>query len=365
MPIETNAIGANAPALLITNIDADNDKSNTDNDAETPNTDSIGSFVNKYIIPANTPIITVITTRELMLPCSDPEALAIKANMPINIPNAAVAPANLVGSMNDKAATATAITAIATDIAMRLPLTSCASRVAVIINAKIAPRIPTAITPLAKAPSSIKLSNTHTPAIIPMATDMANIVPATLAICSSFPIFVIDTMALTNIRNASANPAPFSISSPDNLLTSLQTPTIKAMDNEIDSNKPPSLANSEPLSTFVILTNIPTNTRNAKAKAPPFFISSSLSEPASLQTPTINAIAKEIFNNDDPNLSMFLPVFSLIFERTAVNTINATAIFAPFHISSDDNIPANLQTPTINKRVIAILLSIFPALSIF
>ena len=86
-------------------------------------------------------------------------------------------------SINDKAATATAIIAIATAIANILPLTSLAPSVAIIITANNTPRIVTAATPCFSALILIKPSNTHTPAIMDIATDAAKTVPATFAIC--------------------------------------------------------------------------------------------------------------------------------------------------------------------------------------
>ena len=87
-----------------------------------------------------------------------------------------------------------------------------ASFVARIISASIAPSIPTAITPFAKLAISIRPKRIHTPAIIPMATDIAKI---DVPIFSSLPPpnkFVTAISAAKNAIKATANAQPFSIS---------------------------------------------------------------------------------------------------------------------------------------------------------
>ena len=71
--------------------------------------------------------------------------------------------------------------------------------------------------------------------------DIPNNIPPSLAICESFPIFVMATKVPTNIRNAPANAAPFSISSFDNIPTSLHTPIINSIAIDIFNIVPPIL----------------------------------------------------------------------------------------------------------------------------
>ena len=115
--------------------------------------------------------------------------------MPITIDKAITAPASLVGSIMESAATAAAIIPIATVMTIRFPLQFLASFVACIINAITEPRIPTAITPFASPAKSIKLSRIATPARIAMEADIAKIVTAIFG-ASFFSILT------TNVSNA-------------------------------------------------------------------------------------------------------------------------------------------------------------------
>ena len=242
IPIATRAVGATRPALLTIAIDADRDSNSIDNEADIPNVDSTGKSFSKYNIPANMPTAAVMIINEPMELFIVPDAFAIKANMPIIMDMDAVAPASFDPSIMDNAATAAAITPIATDIAIRLPFTSFAPLVAQIIAVTTPPKRPTAMIPFVNPFKSIKLRMTATPARMPIATDIANIVPATFAICCSLPIDVMEIIALTRSVKAAINIIPLVISLADKVPTSLQTPTIRINDTDIDSNKPPTFA---------------------------------------------------------------------------------------------------------------------------
>ena len=126
--------------------------------------------------------------------------------------NAATGATSFFGAINDNAATAVAIIAIVTPIAIILPIHCFASFVARIISASIAPSIPTAITPFAKLAMSISPRRIHTPAIIPIAADIAKI---DVPIFSSLPPpnkFVTAISAVKNAIKPIAKPTPFSIS---------------------------------------------------------------------------------------------------------------------------------------------------------
>ena len=134
------------------------------------------------------------------------------ANIPIRAPKHVVATASLVESIIDKAATAAAITPIATAIAMIFPFTSFAPLVAQTIAVIIAPSKVTARTPFINCLVSIRPSNTDIPARIPIATDTAIKVPANLTV-SPVPLsVVIFFKAFMKRRKAPANNTAFPIS---------------------------------------------------------------------------------------------------------------------------------------------------------
>ena len=125
----------------------------------------------------------VITIRLATDPFILPEAISIMANIPITVVNANVAPANLVGSSIDRAATAPAITAIATVITTRFPTTFSAPLVAAIIAAITRPNTVTAARPFLRPSTLIILIKIETAANKPIAMENARIVPATFAVC--------------------------------------------------------------------------------------------------------------------------------------------------------------------------------------
>ena len=177
--IDTGAMYRSIAYYVYSNdIDADNESSRTDNDAATLIVDSIGDLANKYTNPPINPIAIVITIRLPIADCILLPAFSTRANIPIRTESAIVAPANLLPSIIDNAATATAITPIAIVIAIMLPLQSSAPLVAHIIKDITDPSIVTAIIPLAKPLVSIRLNSIATPARIPIATDNATIVIA-------------------------------------------------------------------------------------------------------------------------------------------------------------------------------------------
>ena len=171
-----------------------------------------------------------------------PAAFAISANIPITVDNAKDAPASFFPSIMDNAATAAAITPIATVITIRLPFTLFAPLVAAIIPVITKPRMVTAPTPFANPSRLIILIRMETAANAPIATENAKIVAATFAVCCPLDMLVTFTNALTNNKNPLTNTMPAKISSGFNNDTNLQTPTISNIDTEIDINKPPSFA---------------------------------------------------------------------------------------------------------------------------
>ena len=353
---------AAGPVLLINNIEADNDSIKSDNDPAISIVDCIFSNESAYNIPASNPTATVMIIIEgnddwILL-----EHLAKRANIPIKVEIANVAPASLDPSINDNAATAPAITVIATTITIRLPFTSLAPCVAFIMPIMKALNIPTAVRPFIKPPTSIRLIAIDTAAKIPIATAIDNIVADTLAIFCSFPIFVTATNAFISTTKAATNIPPLTISSGDNIPTSLHTPTIKAIEIDIDNNNPPSLGSS--LSIVLVTTpSKPTNITNAVANTAPCNISSADNVPTSLQTPTISIMATDIFFTIFPNLSVYSSDPLEAFASILANITNAVANKAPCIISSADNMPTNLHTATINSIETAILLIILPTLS--
>ena len=149
-------------------------------------------------------------------PFTEVDIFSINAKATIKDVNEAVAPANFLESIKHNAATAPAISAIATVIAVRLALQSFAPLVAQIIAVITAPRADTAATPLTRAFVSTSPNNTDTTASAPIAIEMANMVAVTLAVCSVLEIVVTLTNAATNTKNPAANSAPFIISAGDN-----------------------------------------------------------------------------------------------------------------------------------------------------
>ena len=260
---------AEAPALLAILIDTANDIINMLNEDAISKVDPMSRLDSRYKIPASAPTTAVMTKMDPMALPIVPDAFAIRANIPITIDKAALTPINFDPSINDNAAIAPAITPIATVMTIKLPFTSLAPFVAQIIAVITAPSIPTAVTPFANPAKSIKLKATDTAAKTPIATDITKIVPATLAICLSFPIVMILTNALVKIINAPIKATPLIISSADNVPTSLQTPTISIRDVDIANNIPPSFAICCLLPIFVTLTNSLTNTQKAPANIAP------------------------------------------------------------------------------------------------
>ena len=112
-PTPTSADAPVFPTKLRIAAEADNDSNNTDNAAAVPSVCSTGSPAKIYIIPARTVTATVMIIRVLLAPVMNFVDTASTANIPINTDKAAVAPANLLPSIIDKAATDIAITAIA------------------------------------------------------------------------------------------------------------------------------------------------------------------------------------------------------------------------------------------------------------
>ena len=293
----------NGPIKLSMPNDAVTANNNTDNDAAVSNTLFTSSLDSIYSIPVINPTATVITIKEPTAPFADPAALAIRANMPINVDNAAVLAANLAVSINERAATAAVITAIAIAITIRFPLHSLAPLVAIIINAMKDDKYPTAIMPLASPFKSMILSNIATPANIPIETDNASIVPAILG--ASLPTI---------------------------LTTAIRTPTIAVSPNKPTAALPMSVHSIPAMSLAVIVSN---------------------------------NIAPDIPSNVDPSLSRFFPGIIDIVINIAMNPINPARPTAALPISVHSILAIILATITRATKAIDILSNIEPILFIF
>ena len=202
--------------------------------------------------------------------------------------------------------TAPTIAAIAADIAT-IFLTALADPfVEYIIIETIEDNNPTANMPLANDAVSIILSNTHTPAMIPIAVAIPNKVPASLVL---FPaVLAILTIAFIIKANKPIAIIPLVISPGVSMLTSLTTPTIISIDTDIDRIIPLTLAICCPESILTIPISALMNSKNAVAKATPFNISDSDNKPMSLTTPTIIIIEFVTLNNKRLNFAMDDPL---------------------------------------------------------
>ena len=286
--------------------------------------------------------------------------LIIRANAAIIIDIAPADEIRLFVSMKDSATIEAAITPMATAIIMIAPLTFCAPLRLLTIMVIIVLSKPTAIIPLAKLAISMKLNRTATPARIAMDADIARIVPATLAILSLSPILSIDVSVFNNTTKPATNTAPFSISSTDSKLTNLQTPTNSNREKDTLRTKPLILANCCSFPILVTLTRAAMNNTNAPAKAAPFSISSIDSKPISLQTPTIRAIAIEIFNTKPPTLLTLLPALLATLVIAITKIANPAAKAAPFSISLPDKPLTSFITPTISSMAMESFIIIPP-----
>ena len=354
------------PIYLRITKEADIVNINIDNAPAAPRDCSIGSCAIKYNAPASTAIATVIAIIEPIPPFTVGAAFSIRANIPISILRAATAPANLEPSINERAATATAITPIATAIAIMLPMQFWTPLAACIIRAITDERMPTAITPLAKAAKSIHPSIIATPANIAIAADIAMIVAEILPV--SLP---------TNLQT-NANPAttpaknqitffPFSISCSDIPARILITPANISIDADIVKRAAPRPFTVEPpanLATKAKPANIPINANIGSAA---FSSSSADKREASFTTNTIKAMAIAIFINALPNLSIFLLILRYFCKNAIAPSITAKPIRTdpPCSNSDSDILPVSFNTKAIIARAEAIFKSTFPSLSIF
>ena len=262
--------------------------------------------------------------------------------------------------MNDRPTTAPAIIAIAMAIIRIAPLASFAPFSDLTIIVIIELNIETAVIPFAKLFISIKLSKTDTPANIAIAKDKARIVDATLPIVSLSPSFRVDTRDFINSVNPATKAAPFIISSSDSIPTNLHTPTNSRRETDILSTRPLSLANCCSSPTLAVLTRTFTNIANPAAKAAPLSISSADSKDASLQTPTIMAIAIVSLISIPPTFPTLSPALPATFVIALTKIANPAAKAAPFAISSPDNLEASLHTKTISSIATASFFIILP-----
>ena len=203
-----------------------------------------------------------------------------------------------------------------------------------------------------------------TPTISPIDTETDNNNPLILATLCQILVLVIDTRAFINTRNAAANAAPLSISLTDNMPANLTTPTISAIDVEIDNSKKLSLAIFESLSTLAAFRNTNTNAAKAPAKTAPLVISVGDNRPTSFTTPTISPIAIDILIIIPPSLLILSPAKRDIPDSRATNAVKAVTNTAPLAISAPDNNPMALTATAVSSNAVAIFFIIFPALSI-
>ena len=196
-----------------------------------------------------------------------------------------------------------------------------------------------------------------------MATDIANIVDATLAICSLFPILRILTKKATKIANAAANTAPFHISPILSFDASLQTATISMREKDTLRIRLLTFASFLSFPIVNVLTKKATKIANAAANAAPFRISPILSFDASLQTPTISTREKDTLRSNFPTLAICLsfPIVSASIKKRT-NVTNPAANAAPLITSPKLSFDANLQTATISIIAIDSFVIILPIL---
>ena len=208
--------------------------------------------------------------------------------------------------------------------------------------------ITTAMTPFAIADASSMLSRTATPASRATAIDIAIRVAAILAVFASLLIVVILVSNKTNTKNPAINPIPALTSSKVSFPASLQTPIIIAIDTEIDNSNPLTFAILLFPLIVVNVTRRPTNNRNRATNAVAFVNSSGVNLAASLQTPTMRTMETEIESNRPLIFAICLSV-PIVVNVTRIPTkskkrdINSVA----FSISSVVNFAAILTTTAI------------------
>ena len=353
----------NGPIKLSIPRDAVTANNNTDNDAAVSNTLFTSSLDSIYSILAINPTAIVITIKEPTAPFADPAALAIRANIPISIDNAIVADANFEVSINDRAATAAVITAIAMAITIKFPLHSEAPLVATIINAMNDDKYPTAIIPLANPFRSIILSNIATPANIPIETDIANIVPAIFG--ASLPTILTTairtpTIAVSPIRPTAA--LPMSVHSIPAMSFAVMVSNSIAPD--IPSSVDPSLSRFFP-GIIDIVINIAMNPINPARPTAALPISAHSILAIILATITRATKAIDILSNIEPILFIFLPGIIEMVISKAMNPVSPNKPTAALPISAH-SIPAmSFDTQTKSSNETDNFISITPALSMF
>ena len=312
----------NEAAIAIINIDIE---------AADANVDFIGNFDTKYSIPVRTPIAAVIIINEAIEPFADPDIFSIKANIPINILRATVAPANFSGLIIDKATTAAVIIPIATVITIRLPLQSLAPFVALIIMDIIAPNKPTAVIPFIKPGILTKLKATATAAKTPMESDKANNVDAIFG--ASPPILSTILTSILIIMTKPVSPTNALPISPHSIVFINLATTIKAtIAADIPISVPEILGASRSTLLHILINSamnndIPVRPINALPISPQVIVL------ISFPTITNRAIENAIFKSIVPNLSISPLELFVIFDNKPINTTNPVIPTAAFPIS--------------------------------
>ena len=312
-----------------------------------------------------TPIATTITTNVPIDPCMLEPAFSTKANISINILIANTGPTSFSGLINDNMTMEAANIPIATAITVNVLAISLEPLVAFIRPVSMILNKPTITIPCFKTSTLTFPNNIHTPARIPMDMAMDNIVAPTLAISFSPPTLSILNNSPRNTKKPAANLTPFSISAYDRNPINFTTPTMMAIDMDIDSNVLPSLSTicfGAKCNTNI---NRARNAKNPPANKTPFPISSTDSNDANLTTPTINIMAMDSLIIIPPNWSIFLPPIIDILINANTNNENATVKPIAGNISSLSISDISLTAIIISNMLTASFFIITPNLSIF
>ena len=317
----------------------------------------------RYITPARstiTPIIIIIgAAGTLVKPL---RLFIIRANMPISATIDPTAFARFLSSIKESAATAPAMAIIETDIHFIASLAFLAPFKECTIKDIMRLSIPTAVIPLAKLFTSKKLSSTQTPAKTAIPIDIAMIVLETSAIFCLLLILSMLTRPAINPKNANTNAPPLTISSTDSSPISLHTPTSMSKENDTLSTNALILAIFCVSEIFITATKAATRPTKPPAKRAPLSMSPTESKAASLQTPTISVIAKEMPISIPLTFAIVLSLDIFVTAtKAATKPTKPPAKSAPLSICSADKLPAILQTMIINSIAIAIHFIILPA----
>ena len=297
-------------------------------------------------------------------PFAEPAAFDINANMPISIPIATVAPVNFEGSINDRAATAAAITPIATVMTMRLPLQLFTFLVATIINASMALKIPTAVIPFARFSIGIVPNTIATPAKTAIEIDTHKIVEPTL-FNSLSPANLVAAIRPVTIPPKKVIPIPaLAIDSKD------IPPIILAVMDKSNIAAPiarivgPTLSKSFPANLVAAIRPVTIPPKKV-IPIPALAIDSKDIPPIILAATDNKTIAPLILRIVLPMLSISLPANLVAAIRPVMIPLKRVTIVIPRVICSGFIPPIILTTIASKSIALPIFRIVFPALSIF